>query len=542
MAVMSRTFLLIAAWIGVALVCVALASSRPTEPTVRLSSGSLTGMHFGPQNEVAFLGVPYAAPPVDDLRWKPPQPARSWSGTREAKQFAAPCPQLPAGWLPYIPGKEDCLYLNIWTPRLSANPKLPVIVFFHGGGNKEGYSQLTPLGPALAPLGVVVVTANYRLGPLGFLAHPRLTAESAYHSSGNYGLLDQLQALKWVRANISQFGGDPARVTVMGQSAGSVDICLLMASPLAKGLFQGAIMESGDCQSVLNEDIRTQLPYNSITTTGEASGERLASDLGIAGGSDALRKLRALTPDELLNAWKKDHQVSFDAIVDGWVVPEQPAKTFAEGRQMHIPVLVGSNADEATVFGHGVQTVAQYKDYLRQDSGNYAEQEFQAYPVRSDADVPSQYLALQNDSFAYGAWSLAQAMTNSGQKAYLYSFTFAETGKRAHLGAYHGLELHFLSDSFPTDWEHSKADGSLGTAMRSYWTNFAKAGNPNAPAVPLWPAYKANSNQRLDLGRTISLHPVSPKLPVLQHIMQEVIAEASTPCPLSKEKQRTARK
>lgn len=539
---MSRKFQLIAACISAALAFAALASSHPAGPTVRLSSGTLTGTRFGPQKDVAFLGVPYAAPPVGDLRWKPPQPEQPWTGTREATQFASPCPQLPAGWLPYIPGKEDCLYLNIWTPRLSANRELPVIVFFHGGGNKEGYSQLTPLGPALAPLGVVVVTANYRLGPLGFLAHPLLTAESPHHSSGNYGLLDQLHALKWVRDNISHFGGDPARVTVMGQSAGAVDICLLMSSPLAKDLFHGAIMESGECQSALNEDIRTPLPYNSITTTGEASGERLANDLGITNGPDTLDKLRSVPVDEILNAWKNDRHVSFDAIVDGWVVPEQPAKIFAEGRQMHIPVLVGSNTDEATVFGHNVKTIGQYKDYLHRDSGNYDEQEFHAYPVHSDADVPPQYLALQNNSFAYGAWSLAQAMTNAGQKSYIYSFSFEETGKRAKLGAYHGLELNFLSNSFPDDWEHSKADGNLGIVMRSYWTNFAKGGDPNAPGLPLWSSYNMSSNQWLDLGRTINTHPVPQKLRGLQQIMQQVIAEASTPCPSSNEKQRTARK
>jgi para-nitrobenzyl esterase len=504
-----------------------LSSSQP--PTVTLEVGVLEGTRFGSmQNEVAFLGVPYAAPPVGELRWKPPQPVNKWTGTREAIQFGPVCPQLPAPWLPYLAGNEDCLYLNIWTTRFSAEAKLPVIVFFHGGGNKQGYSQLVPLGPVFSRLGVVVVSANYRLGPFGFFAHPALTAESEHQSSGNYGLLDQLQALKWVRENIAQFGGDPGRVTVMGQSAGAVDICLLMASPMAAGLFQQAIMESGDGQSVLNKDIRVPLPYNSISGTGEDAGERLANDLGIANGPGTLQKLRHVSAEKILETWSKDRRLRFDAIVDGWVIPEQPAKIFAEAKQIHVPVLVGSNADEATVFGHNdLKTVDQYRNYLRQDTGRFADQEFDAYPAASDDDVPARYLQLQNDLFAYGAYSVARAMTRTGQKAYLYYFTYAENGKRAHLGAYHGEELKFLSDSFPDDWEHNPDEEKLGQAMRTYWTQFAKIGSPNTPGLPVWPAYDARLDQCFELGRTIGIRPVATRLQVLEHIMGQIFAETA---------------
>jgi para-nitrobenzyl esterase len=355
-------------------------STDASTPKVRLETGILEGIQFGStMDEVAFLGVPYAAPPVGQLRWKPPQPPQKWSGRRKATEFGAKCPQLPAGWLPTLAWNEDCLFLNVWTTRLSVSAKLPVIVFFHGGSNTAGYSQLNPLGPALSRLGVVVVSANYRLGPFGFFAHPALTAESEHHSSGNYGLLDQLQALHWVRQNISRFGGDPTKITVMGQSAGAVDICLLMASPLATGLFQRAIMESGDCQSTFNEDIRTPIPYNRISGTGEGAGERLANDLGVADSPDTLKRLRSIAADEILKAWSKDGHVHFDAIVDGWIVPEQPTKVFAEGKQMRVAVLVGSNADEATVFGHNdLKSVDQYKHYLLEDTGKYSDQEFQA--------------------------------------------------------------------------------------------------------------------------------------------------------------------
>ena len=516
------------------LICVSTCQGRPwavpdaPAPTVTLDSGTLEGAPFGPgQNGVAFAGVPYAAPPVGDLRWRPPQPVRKWNGTRQATHFGAPCPQLPSGWFPYIAGNEDCLYLNVWTPQLSANAKLPVLVYLHGGGNTAGYSQMTPLGPTLSQLSLVVVSANYRLGPFGFLAHSALTAESEHHSSGNYGLLDQLQALKWIHENISRFGGDPSQVTVMGQSAGAVDICLLTASPMAAGLFERAIMESGECQGTFNEDIRAPIPYNSIPGTGEEAGQRLARDLGVADGPDTLQELRRIPADEILKAWSQDRQVHFDAIVDSWVIPEQPAKIFAEGKQMRIPVLAGSNADEATVFAHGgPETIAEYKGYLRKDTGKYSDEEFQAYQVSSDADVPLRYLQLQNDSFAYGAFSIARAVTHTGENSYLYYFTYAETGKRRHLGAYHGVELKFLSDSFPADWEHSRDDEKLGEAMRTYWAQFTKTGNPNAPGLPEWPAYGARPDQCLELGRRIRIRPVESQLWALDQIMRRIFAEA----------------
>jgi para-nitrobenzyl esterase len=503
-----------------------------------LETGVLEGTQFGSaKSEAAFLGVPYASPPIGDLRWKPPQPVHQWTGTRNATEFGPTCPQLPAAWLRTLPWNEDCLYANVWTRQLSTTVRLPVIVYFHGGSNTAGYSQVTPLGPALSRLGVVVVSANYRLGPLGFSAHPALTRESKHHSSGNYGLLDQLQALQWVRENISRFGGDPARITVMGQSAGAVDICLLMASPMAAGLFQRAIMESGDCQGTFNEDVRTPIRYNQISGSGESAGERLANDLGVTDSRDTLQKLRRIPAEAILKTWSKDRQVHFDAIVDGWVVPEQPAKIFAEGKQTRVAVLVGSNANEATVFGRNdLKTVDQYKNYLLGDTGKYSDQEFQAYPAESEAEVPARYLQLQDDFFAYGAYSMAHAMTRVGQQAYLFYFTYAETGKRAHLGAYHGEELGFLSGFFPTDWEHSGSDEKLGEQMRTYWTQFAKTGNPNAPGLPEWPPYDLRSDQCLDLGRAIHVLPVAPQLRILEHIMNQVFAETSNAQPQSNSK------
>jgi para-nitrobenzyl esterase len=522
-----------------AAICLALALAagsafpQPSDqpPTARVQSGTLVGQRFAAAPGGAeFLGVPFAAPPVGELRWRPPEPVKNWNGERSATHFGAACPQLPASWFPAVPWSEDCLYLNVWTPRLASGARLPVLVYFHGGSNTAGYSQMTPLAPALAPLGVVVVSANYRLGPFGFLALPALTAESPHHSSGNYGLLDQLQALQWVRENIAHFGGDPARVTVMGQSAGAVDICLLMASPLSAGLFHGAIMQSGDCQSTFNEDIRTPISYNLIASTGERSGQLLAADLGARDDSSGLRKLRGLSADAILKAWSQDRHVEFDAIVDGWVVPEQPAKIFAAGRQMHVPVLVGSNADEATVFGNGgPKTVDEYKAYLEKDTGKFSGEEFRLYPASSEADVRSRYLQLQSDTFAYGAYSMAQAMTRAGQNAYLYHFTYAEMGKRASLGAYHGLELQFLCNFFPPDWERSPEDSNLSKAIRTYWTQFVKSGNPNARGITKWPAYAQASEDWMELGRKIQVRPVDPRLRRLQQLMHAALTVGAEP-------------
>ena len=451
--------------VAFALACGVNAYATPRVPQITVTTGVLQGLSSGATGtEAAFLGIPYAAPPVGDLRWQPPQPPAAWVGTRSATRYAPACPQLPAKWLPYPAWSEDCLYLNVWTSQTSPQARLPVIVYFHGGSNQAGYSQLTPLGSALSPLGVVVVTVNYRLGPLGFLALPALTAESPHHASGNYGLLDQIAALGWVRENIARFGGNSGRITVMGQSAGAVDICLLMTSALARGLFQQAIMQSGDCQATLNEDIRTS-----------QAGKRLAADLGIGSGPQVLRTLRTIPVDVILKAWRDDQTLRFGAIVDGWVVPDQPARIFAQGRQARIPILAGSNADEATVFGPGSGSAAEYQRYLQR----------------------------QSDAFAYGAVSMGRVMTRAGQPAWLYRLTWAESGPRSRLGAYHGEELSFLGNAFPEDWGSRSGDRAFGATLRQYWTNFAKTGNPNGAGLPAWPAYDAHTHQIQELGEQI---------------------------------------
>jgi len=471
----------------------------------------------------AFLGIPYAAAPVGALRWQPPRPARAWIGVRKTVQYGPACPQVPANWLPYPVWSEDCLFLNIWTSKPSSAARLPVIVYFHGGGNVAGYGQLTPLGPPLARLGVVVVTANYRLGPFGFFAHPALTAASPHESSGNYGLLDQIALLRWVRSNISAFGGDPKRVTVMGQSAGGFDICLLMTSPLARGLFHAAIVESGDCESALLADMRTPIHFSGIEGSGYSNGERLAADLGVKAGPGAVRSLRAISAARILSVWRHDPRLQFGAIVDGWVIRKQPASVFARGEQARVPVLVGSNADEATVFGPGPQTLADYWKYLRHDTGPFAKQEFRLWPAYSNARVHREFLELQSGMFAYGAWSMARSMARIDEPSYLYRLTWVDAGKRAPLGAEHGEELYFLSDRFPGDWQPMKDQGRFGEMLRRYWTDFAKTGHPSAPGLPGWPAFDSRSHPLLELGSQVRPMPVSPELQRIQTLMRPIL-------------------
>ncbi|HEV2701662.1 MAG TPA: carboxylesterase family protein [Steroidobacteraceae bacterium] len=488
-------------------------AAGPAIPTVRLQAGVLHGIHFGAKpTDVAFVGIPYAAPPIGALRWKPPLSAGHWPGARDATRFGAACPQSSMRWLPHLDWSEDCLYLNVWTPRLAGGARLPVIVYFHGGSNRAGDGRVDPLGPALAPLGVVFVSANYRLGALGFLAHPALSAESMHHSSGNYGLLDQLQVLAWVRDNIARFGGEPGQVTLMGQSAGAVDICLLMSSPMAAGLFKRAILESGDCLS-------SRTPQRD---TADAAGRHMVAHLGVPEGPNMLRQLRSVAADKILRASENPDSQS-GAIVDGWLIPEQPVKVFAAGRQLHVPVIVGSNADEATVFGQATPTtIHDYKNQLHQEAGRYWPEMFRAYPAASDSEVPSQSVRLTSDGFAFGAYETARAMTLAGQRSYWYYFSFADSGKRAALGAFHGEELQFLSDTFPEDWQRGPDEQALGRIMRAYWVQFAKTGDPNGSGLPDWTPINLKQPRLLELGRhLVRMRAILPRLKTMNRIMWE---------------------
>jgi para-nitrobenzyl esterase len=498
-----------------------------SHPRVVLQAGILEGNHFGPSTKyAAFLGIPYAAPPVGDLRWRPPQPPASWQGVRPANRYGPACPQLPSPWLPEMLGRkqmitdEACLYLNVWTGNLGGRAKLPVMVWVHGGGNIEGSQEWPPLGPTLAAHGVVVVTINYRLGVLGFFSHPALTEESSHQASGNYGLLDQMAALRWVQHNIDRFGGDPQRVTVFGASSGALDICDLMASPLANGLFQRAIMQSGVCVDSLAP----------LLAGAEASGVRIAADLG-GKGPGSLAKLRAVPADELVRKAADEKDVDFNPVVDGWVFHQQPALTFSQRDQAGVPVIVGSNADEISIFASPLvggtsyrpKSVDEYRQWLSREFHSHADAVFAAYPARTNAQVPAAFRAMDTDyQFGFGARLLAHEMAAAGQRAYLYIFTNVGAGQFAALGAFHSEESMFLSKKYWTTWVNSPGDARLSSAIIDYWVQFAKAGTPSNPGLPPWPAYRPGEPVAQELGSHVGQIPIprAAKRDVFQEILK----------------------
>ncbi len=509
--VITRQVLLGALFAG----CVANAQ---VTPRVTIDSGVLEGTQFSANpSDIAFLGIPYAAPPVGELRWRPPQSPARWQGVRKAASYGPACPQLPSPWLPEMLGRkqmvtdEACLYLNVWTTNLPAasgasshaSParKAPVMVWIHGGGNVEGSQEWPPLGPTLARHGVVVVSINYRLGVFGFLSLPALTAESVQRSSGNYGLLDQIEALKWVRRNIDKFGGDPSEVTVFGASSGSLDICDLMASPLASGLFEKAILQSGFCVD----------SKSSTLAQAEVRGKVLAQQLGVSGGdAHALDTLRSISAERLLKQAAADQQIDFDPVVDQWVLPDQPSSIFAQGKQARIPVIVGSNSDEVSIFAspivggvpHHPKTIAEYRQWLHQTFHDLAPEVFAAYPADKDSDVSEAFFHMDSDyEFGFGAWLMARETQAIGERAFLYRFTYVGSGEFAPLGAFHSEESILLSKKYWTSWVSSPDDERLSELLIGYWTQFAKTSRPDGAGLPSWPAYEPKTDQYQELGR-----------------------------------------
>lgn len=503
-------------------------------PQVTIESGTLAGVRPASlPHGAAFLDVPFAAQPVGGLRWKAPQPAPHWAGVRAATEEGPACPQAPSGWLPEMLGvrqlrtDEACLNLDVWTPALRKAEKLPVMVWVHGGGNVEGAPYWPAMGEELARHGVVVVSINYRLGVFGFLTSPALDAESAHHVSGNYGLLDQVEALRWVRRNVGSFGGDPERVTVFGQSSGSYDICSLMASPVAAGLFQRAILQSGPCVDGVFATARQR----------ESEGVRLAQDLGVANGPGALAKMRAMPAERVLRMAEKDAQLPMDPVVDGWFFTEQPAVTFEYGKQARVPVIVGGNANEVSIFASPLvggksyrpSTVAEYRQWLRKQFGGNAEQVFAAYPARSDGEARQAFEAMYTDfDFDFGSRLLAAEMARAGQRAFLYDFTYVGTGRFAALGAFHSEETMFLSGKYWASWKRRPYDAKLSSALVGYWVQFARDGDPNAPGLPVWPAYSSKADLCQELGERIGPMPVphARRFAVFDKILAERLRKA----------------
>jgi para-nitrobenzyl esterase len=471
--------------------------------TIRVEGGLISGKSGNNPEIAVYKGVPYAAPPVGNLRWRAPQPVVTWEGVRKAEQYSPTCmqPERPHDSV-YYPGfepiSEDCLYANVWSPAKSAKDRLPVMVYIHGGGFRvvSGSEKFFD-GEALAKRGVIVVTFNYRLGVFGFLAHPELTKESDQHASGNYGLLDQIAALRWVQKNIAAFGGDPKRVTIFGQSAGANSVCYLLASPLTKGLYIHAIAESVvDCFVSPEEE------------TGLAAAEQGGEKFLAVTKAASIADLRAKPAEDLL---KISAQSTFGAVIDGYLLPASAYTIFAREQQNRVDVMVGSNADEGTLLGSRFPGQASvFIQQARQKYGDQADTFLKFFPASSDAQSKESNLAAVRDQVASQARILTSRMAGTGKaKSYRYYFShkppipngmFRE--QAAHeLGAFHSSELEYVFHNLDTrPYEWTDTDRKLSDAMSAYWVNFAKTGNPNGNGLPNWPACDAKNDVLMEFG------------------------------------------
>jgi para-nitrobenzyl esterase len=479
----------------------------------QLDSGPISGSI---ENGIwTYKGIPYAAPPVGELRWKEPQPVEPWQDVKACTSFGPSCPQ-GAPVIPALskeindvgPTSEDCLYLNVWTPAQTPGERLPVMVWIHGGGFTSGSAyQIIYDGHNLARKGVMLVTINYRLGALGFMAHAALSHESPNDVSGNYGLLDQIAALQWVQRNADVFGGDPGNVTVFGESAGGASVCDLMASSLTGGLFQKAIVESG---GFLDMGLPAN-PSGGTLSAAEQTGAKMAQALGCDTASDVIACMRAKTADEILQAQEQQNSLIetgvWSPVVDGYVLSDKAQNIFAAGRQQKVPLLIGTNANEAAVLARNI-TDDQYRTLLAYVYGSKADQIASLYPVQAPGTATASFIKLLTEmGFAAPSKFAAASMANVEEPSYLYKFTMTPGDPRiAQLGAFHGLEIIYVFGNLDkVSMQNVRAeDKALSETMMGYWVNFASNGDPNGSALPGWPAYVLESDQFQELGMEVA--------------------------------------
>lgn len=461
---------------------------------VKTANGVVEGTGKQKSGVRMFKGVPYAQPPVGDLRWKPPQPAKNWSGVRDATKFGPRCMQQPVfnDMVFRSDGmSEDCLYLNVWTPANNNKANLPVLVYFYGGGFIAGDgSEFRYDGESMATKGIVVVTMSYRLGVFGFFAHQELTKESTNKASGNYGLLDQAAAIRWVGQNIAAFGGDPKKITIAGESAGSFSVSAQMASPLSKNLIRGAIGESG---SVLSFNLAPRIvPLEQA----EQKGKEFADSLK----ADSLTKLRALTTEQIMEATKNPGKWQFPMTVDGYFFTESPAKTYAEGKQAKVPLLVGWNSEESNwraILGNSEPTPENYAKVLKTRLGEKAEEILKLYPGTTHEQVIESATDLAGDQFiSFSTWKWADIHSKTGGKpVFRYYYTHprppmkdTKTGSTPPSGAVHSAEIEYVMGNLTTNlvYAWTADDFKVSNVMQNFFANFIKTGNPNGKNLPVW--------------------------------------------------------
>lgn len=498
-------------------VYLAYAQSTPGQQ-VKTANGMLEGVTEA-SGIRSFKGIPFAAPPVGDLRWKEPQPAKNWQGVRKADHFGPRAMQRPIfGDMGFRSDgmSEDCLYLNVWTPAKSATEKLPVLVYFYGGGFVAGDgSEGRYDGESMARKGIVALTVNYRLGVFGFMAHPELTKESPHHASSNYGYLDQSAALRWVQQNIAAFGGDPKRVTIAGESAGSASVSAQMVSPLSRNLIAGAIGESG---SVLGT-----LPPSPLATA-EQAGVKFAEGVG----ATSLAELRAMSAEKLLEATAKPGVPWFTSAVDGYFFPKEPVELYKAGEQAHVPLLAGWNSEEMNgraVLGQEKPTPEGYANAVKKLYNERADEVLKLYPGTTEEQIMQSATELAGDRFiAYSTWRWAdiQAKTGGGKPVYRYLYSRPRPAMTAAMGnaapglaggvvksndasamkiapargAVHSAEIEYAMGNLATNkvYAWTPDDYKVSEVMQNYFANFIKTGNPNGPGLPKWSAIQGDKD------------------------------------------------
>ena len=475
--------------------------TKPEPGQISIDDGILQGKTEG--DLTVFKGVPFAAPPVGDLRWKAPQPVEKWEGVKMATEYA---PAPIQGGDPPSGKSEDCLYLNVWTPAKSFDEKIPVLVWIYGGGFSFGStSEPVYSGERLAEKGVVLVSIAYRVGTLGFLAHPQLSAESPNQVSGNYGLLNMIAGLEWIQENIAAFGGDPDQVTIFGESAGGIAVSMLSASPLAKGLFHGAISQSGGS---FGPPRPTTYPGENlkILEDAEAAGEVYAENAG----ATSLTELRAIEADSLPGGWGSG---SGWPIIDGYVIPDDQYTLYEAGKYNDTPILVGYNSDEGASFTR-TQDPKEFVAGVETRYGEFADDLLEAYPV-GDTTVPKTARDLSRDAaFGWHTWSWARLQAQTGEsKAYFYYFDqhpdYPEDSPRFGYGSPHGQDVAYVFQHLDTlNPDFSSTDEAISEAMATYWTNFAKNGDPNGESIPEWPAFSDDNPMVMYFSQTPHTGPV----------------------------------